>query len=456
MNRLPGCPYPIHPLALRFPALIPVKYAALLASISAHGLRRPIVVWQGQIIDGVHRLKACLEAGIEPVYEFPDDDADPLPYLADENVSNRNMSQNDLAVVAYSFSQWSSPGRPRADAENCANLRNYTQTEAADLLGVSRRLVTCAVQVLSEDSTAVLALQQAVMEWRIRCSDAAKIVDRPPEVQDRAVALVTSGKIKTIRRAVQEVEQEVAQGEAAAALADVLARPLDETIVLHTAAVADLRGMVAAGSVDAVITHPPYTEEALPMLSALADFAAHALKSGGVMVVVGNGISLPRMLEQLAHPELRWLAEFDLVFHGRPASSGRPHHMALHRRPLLVYGKGSHLRQGMDDLIEVPAAEEIPSGISQNEAAMVMVLDRFCRPGHTVCDPLMLDRAGTALAARKAGCTFVGASEQKSSIDRIRVRLARAGDEPGDHPAVNAEAEGLAAAPPAVGTPSQV
>ena len=66
---IPGCPYPISFLALAFPPLSPARYARLLASIRAHGLRRPIVVWRGQVIDGLHRLKACLEAGVEPRYE---------------------------------------------------------------------------------------------------------------------------------------------------------------------------------------------------------------------------------------------------------------------------------------------------------------------------------------------------------------------------------------------------
>ena len=82
---------------------------------------------------------------------------------------------------------------------------------------------------------------------------------------------------------------------------------------------------MTAGSIDAVITHPPNSREALPLLPDLADFTAHALKGTGVMVVVGNGVVLPQLLERLAHPGLRWLAEFDLVLHGTPARSGQPH-----------------------------------------------------------------------------------------------------------------------------------
>lgn len=452
MIRFAGCPYPIHPLAMDLPPLVPERYARLLASITANGLWDPIVVWQGQIIDGVHRLKACLEAGIEPRYEFLDDDANPYEYIADENFDNRDMAQNQRAQAGYLMCQNSTPGRPRTPDENSAHLRSLSQAEAAKLVGVSPRLISHASRVLSEESTATPALRRAVRGWRIRCSDASRVVDRPPAVQDRAVALVNSGKVKTIKRAVQQVEREIAQAEEAAALADVLAKPPDATITLHTATVTDLRDLVKAGSVDAIITHPPSTHDAMSILPSLADFAANALRDTGMMVVVGYGVLLPMMLQQLEHPDLRWLAECDLLLRGPAESSGPPHHVALHRRPLLVYGKQGFRLQGMDDLIEVPSADELPPGLHRNGVAISLVIERFCKPGQAVCDPVMRGRASTALAARKLGCTFVGASETQSEVEAIRVRLARAGD----RPAGDADAEGQAIPPPVVGTPSRI
>ena len=450
---IPGCRYPISFLALAFPPLSPAQYSRLLASIIAHGLIHPIVIWRGQVIDGLHRLKACLEAGVEPRYEVLDDDADPFQYLAGVNIPHRDMTQNDKARLAYDMSQYSKPGRPRATDENSAHVRNLTQGEAAELVGVSKRLVSDASRVLSEDSTAVPALQEAVRERLVGCRDAAMVVDQPREVQIRGMELMAQTEVRTIKRAVERVEREIALAEEAAALADILARPPDETITLHTAAVADLHGLVTAGSVDAVISHPPLTEEALPLLSGLASFAAHALADTGVMVVVGNGLILPRMLERLKHPDLEWLAEFDLVLQGPPELSGGPHRIALHRRPLLVYGKEGFRADGLDDLIEAPPADELPPGLHRNEVAIGMVVERFCKPGQTVCDPVMRDRAGTALAARRMGCIFVGASETQSSIDRIRVRLARAEDKRGDHLANDADAEGQAVPSPSVEIP---
>ena len=68
---------PIHALARAFPAQSPDIYEGMKASIDAIGQLQPIAVWQGHVIDGAHRYRACLELGIEPEYNYLADDTDP-------------------------------------------------------------------------------------------------------------------------------------------------------------------------------------------------------------------------------------------------------------------------------------------------------------------------------------------------------------------------------------------
>ena len=56
----------------------------------------------------------------------------------------------------------------------------------------------------------------------------------------------------------------------AEALESNRAKPIDETITLHRSTVADLSGLVAPASVDAIITNPPSFLGALPVFSDLA------------------------------------------------------------------------------------------------------------------------------------------------------------------------------------------
>ena len=424
--------YTVHPLAHLFPPLSPEQFEVLVASIMALGLLDPITVWQGQIIDGLHRLRACREAGVEPRYEYLDDDADPVTYVIAKNGTGREMDESQRAVVAHELSRWSTPGRPRGGDENRSDVNSFTQVEAAKALRVGRTMVSYAKRVLSEEGLAVPELRQAVREWRIKISDAARVAKRSAEIQHRALDLLEEGEAKTITDAVRQVERQVSDAEEAEVRESSLALALGDGVTLHTATVAALQTLVPQGSVDAIITHPPETQEFLVILPDLAAFAAHVLTPGGVLVVVVSGMFLPWVLKNLENDQLRWVAEFDLVFHGQPTSSGPPRFMRLHRRSVLVYSKGTFQINGTDDLFDVPPQGELPDGLNERETAMALLVERFAKPGETVCDPVLLDRAGTALAARRRGCIFVGAEKTPSSIDRIRKRLEDAeGDDRG-------------------------
>ena len=213
MDKQTELPYSIHQLSASQPSLKPARYRGLVASIFKYGLRHPIVVRRGQVVDGGHRLRPCIEAGVEPEYKFLDDDL--REHFATEGLPFREMNSNARGIVGHYLSEESTRGRPPIDEDNCANLR-IKQKEAADLVGVSLRLVSDASRMLSEDSKAEPVLRQAVREWKIRVTDAARVVELPPEVQERAVGLVLEGRVKTAKEAAQCIERETAEAEEAA------------------------------------------------------------------------------------------------------------------------------------------------------------------------------------------------------------------------------------------------
>ena len=421
--------YPLSKLALLYTPIPPVHFQGMVESIREGGLRHPITLWRGQIIDGRHRYEACLQAGVEPHFVELPGDADAFSYVLDQNSARRHMSDSQRAIAAHrtweeAASGWTGLGL--TDGEG-ANLHPLTLQQAADLFHVSRRLVLHAGRVFRSAGQAIPELRQAADQGDVAVSDASRVVDQPPEVQVRALEMVQGGRSKTVARAARMVLSEDRDPLPDEGPGTVLPEQPPGSVTLHRSAPGDLHLLVDRESVDAIITNPPTSRETLAMLPHLAAFAAHALKPGGAMVVMASTEHLPEALEHLGHTELHWACELDLIFDGPWGRLRGKHRLDLIRRPLLVFGKSHFRLGGGNDLVRVPRTEEAPTGGGQLIAGMRSIVERFTRHGQVVCDPVTKGRDTVAEAALGVGRRFIGADEDQAGIDRIRHRLEKAG-----------------------------
>ena len=300
----PNEEYPVSHYALIYPEMDPSDYRHLMDSIRQQSLLEPIALGQGQVIDGRHRQRACIEAGVNPRYVHLDPAINPLAYVLASHLARRHLDEGQRALVAHHLSRMSRPGGDRRSTQyqrgtyHSADLPNgLTQRQAANLLNISPRLVRDAGRIMADDSTAAPALQQAVTEGRMRISDARQALSQPPEVQEQALQRVTSGRARNLGTALRQINRERENTEEMQTLAGHRSVPVDGSVTLHQETLAGLPGLVEKGSVDVIITHPPHGPEALPLLPDLASFAAHALGHGGLLVVISGMERLPDTLQ---------------------------------------------------------------------------------------------------------------------------------------------------------------
>jgi len=73
------------------------RHAALVADIRANGLRVPIVLQDGMILDGRNRYKACQELGITP--ETTEYTGNPWAYVWSLNGTRRDLTDAQRAAI---------------------------------------------------------------------------------------------------------------------------------------------------------------------------------------------------------------------------------------------------------------------------------------------------------------------------------------------------------------------
>lgn len=230
--------YPLHPAAALFPAMDEAAFAALVADIAAHGQREPILILDGQVIDGRHRLRACEQLGLEPlVREISAADGDPFCLVVSLNLHRRHLSESQRAMVAAKLATFSK-GRPSLNPP----IGAMTQAHAAQLLNVGERSVQRARLVIDNG---IDALQDAVERHGLAVSIAANLAHLPPETQ-REVLTKTPEEIRAIAREVKaRIDQAGVCGSSAVKLFE------------QVAADRGLRGIEQCAVVEAITAEEP-------------------------------------------------------------------------------------------------------------------------------------------------------------------------------------------------------
>lgn len=239
----------LHELTLAFPGMAPDEFAGLKASIERDGQEEPIVLYEGKIIDGRHRYRACVELGIEPITrEFGSRERDgdsPERFVLRHNIQHRSLQQSKRVVSALKVvgdltdaqeqnSQGSSPLFSRkslaaelgvdidivseayrirekskkvfdaihqgditlydANRANGAGVTGAALEEALDNVGEDKRYKLLADAITGVDllyhrtPTLTADVRSAIKQGRLSEFDAMTLADEPDEVQSKALA----------------------------------------------------------------------------------------------------------------------------------------------------------------------------------------------------------------------------------------------------------------------------
>ena len=197
---------------------------------------------------------------------------------------------------------------------------------------------------------------------------------------------------------------------------------------LHTCSIQELipLGHVEPGSIDAIITDPPYDRGAFQLFKWLTEFAAQALRPGGSLICLTGTMfwreQLALMEEGAEGTDLKywWTICYDMASQPSQAARIFARKVFVVWKPIFWFVQGSYTGEWVKDALHVPfKTGEVKAyhKWGQHPVAFDSIMEDFAYPGQLVCDPF-LGGGTTALCARNRGCDFIGCD-----IDPDAVRI---------------------------------
>lgn len=197
-----------------FPEMLPDDYKRLKGDIENNGYDKSYPIWfyEGRVLDGWNRERACAELGIEPVYaEFQGTDIDAIEFVMRSN-KRRNLTSSQWACIAveadeiiYTLKQAAKEKQGQRNDLTSVNLLtnvmsvNESRTDAkiADIFNTNRQYVYEA-QKLKDEKPGVFEQIKRGEKTITEAKKEVKIQERKEQIQ-KQIEQIEKGELPRLR-----------------------------------------------------------------------------------------------------------------------------------------------------------------------------------------------------------------------------------------------------------------
>lgn len=144
-----------HEVTNIFPMMAGDEFKALVEDIKVNGLIEPIWTYQGKIIDGRNRFKACEAAGVNPKFNTWNGNGSLVSFVVSLNLKRRHLNESQKAMVALDIlPMLEHEAKERQGTRTDLNLvaqkpqgSGKARDKAGEMLGIGGRIVSDAKMI---------------------------------------------------------------------------------------------------------------------------------------------------------------------------------------------------------------------------------------------------------------------------------------------------------------------
>lgn len=214
---------PYHPASEIFQLLEGEEYEQFKEDIRVNGLLVPILTYQGAVLDGRNRYRACCDLGITPEFCEWDGNGDPVSFVASLNLQRRHLNASQRAMVAARIMDLFEADAKKRKLANLKQGDDFPESpnlvlsgteggksseKAAAVLNVSRGSTESARKVLNDGvpilATLVdrghIAVSAAEIVAKLPRDDQLIVIDSVSNTPEQVTAKEVNKKVRALKR----------------------------------------------------------------------------------------------------------------------------------------------------------------------------------------------------------------------------------------------------------------
>ena len=421
-----------------FPLMQPDDYNRLKDDLVSNGYdpKNPIYTYQGEILDGWNRYRACGELNIQPVFrEFTGTDAQALNFVMRTN-KRRNLNSSQWAAIAVEAEEMVSAIREQVDKERREKQsEKLTETHEKGLFGVCNKKLSQTPRhemIVIDNDQENLADHKGVENKQSiaqsendtgTCDNKLSQPSRNPNENSVPTKLAATfntnrtyiNEASRLRNDKPEIFEQVKRGEKTISQAKKEVTRIEREIAIKDRA-AELKSITEFESVcsirhcgynelmatvkpNAIITDPPYPKKFIYLYDSLAELS----KEVSIVAVMCGQSYLPEILPLMTrHLKYRWTMCY--LTPGGQAVQQWVSKVNTFWKPVLLFGDAI---EWIGDVTKSNSNDKDFHDWGQSESGMIDLVNRLTSPNDLICDPFV-GAGTTGVAALSQGRRFVG------------------------------------------------
>ena len=387
------------------PALTKEEYKQLENNCIAEGIREKILIWNGFIIDGHNRYEISLKWDLEIQTEtkhFQDEEA-VKEWMILNQFGRRNLSNYQRSVLALqleevfsnkakeNLSKAGSSFSPKEGLAIWPKVTNKinTREELSKVAQVGERTLA-RVKKIQEKATEEVKAKLSTGEVSINAAYQEIKKEEKKEVKEKERSkLAKIGKNKKID-------------------IDFRLGDFEEVFV-----------DIPDGSIDCIITDPPYPKEFIEVWSKLSRFAKRVLKPNGYCIAYSGQMYLPEVINRM-NENLDYYWTFAVYHEGQTQIVNGINLMCRWKPVLIFQNEKKKIDNTFQDYFISEQREKNNHDWQQSKSGVAYLIEMFTKKGDTILEPFA-GSGTTIIAAREKERNVIGAE-----IDEKTYNIAKA------------------------------